>query len=153
MADIVSPDKRSKMMSGIRGKNTKPEILVRRGLFNRGYRFRLHVSKLPGKPDIVLPKYRAAIFINGCFWHGHGCSLFKWPSSRAEFWRNKIESNKKHDIESLKLLETQGWRTFVVWECTMKGTRKWALESLLDVIIEWLLGEKTHAEIGEQQVG
>ena len=153
MADVVSPGKRSKMMSGIRGKNTKPELLVRCGLFRRGFRFRLHALKLPGKPDIVLPKYKAVIMVNGCFWHGHGCSLFKWPSSRVDFWRKKIEANRKHDAESLEALKANGWRALVVWECTTKGRGKWPVEELLEAIAEWVLGENEYSEIGERHAG
>lgn len=153
MADIVSPNKRSEMMSGIRGKDTKPELLIRRGLFMRGFRFRVHVSKLPGKPDIVLPKYKAVILVNGCFWHGHGCSLFKWPSSRVDFWRDKIEDNRKHDAESLEALKMLGWRTLVVWECTTKGKGKWSAERLLDAIGKWVLEGSEYSEIGERYVG
>jgi len=141
------------MMSGIRGKNTKPELFIRSGLFHRGFRFRVHVSKLPGKPDIVLSKYKAVILVNGCFWHGHGCSLFKWPSSRVEFWHGKIEENRKHDDELLGALGTQGWRTMVVWECAMKGKGKWSPEKMLDAIEYWILHGSKYSEIGEQRVG
>jgi len=153
LADIVSPSKRSEMMSGIRGKNTKPELLIRCGLFRRGFRFRLHASKLPGKPDIVLPKYKVVILVNGCFWHGHGCSLFKWPSSRVDFWESKIETNTKHDAKSLEALRAQGWRILVVWECATKGRGKWSVEGLLDTIVEWVLGKNEYSEIGEQHAG
>lgn len=141
------------MMSGIRGKDTKPELLIRRGLFRRGLRFRLHISRLPGKPDIVLSKYKAVILVNGCFWHGHGCSLFKWPSSRVDFWRKKIVANKKHDAESTGLLKAQGWRTLVVWECSTKGVGKWPTEKLLDTISMWVLDGNECSEIGERHVG
>ena len=153
MADVVSPSKRSEMMSGIRGKDAKPELLIRRGLFKKGFRFRVHVSKLPGKPDIVLPKYKAVILVNGCFWHGHGCSLFKWPSTRVDFWRKKIGENRKHDAESLGALKMQGWRTLVVWECATKGKGRWPVERLLDAIEKWVLEGSDYSEIGEQYVG
>lgn len=153
MADVVSPSKRSEMMSGIRGKNTKPEYLVRKALFKRGFRFRVHVSRLPGKPDITLPKYKAVILVNGCFWHGHDCSLFKWPSSRVDFWREKIEHNKKHDTESLEALKTLGWRTLIIWECATKGRGRLPVEKLLDAIEKWILDGTEHSEIGEEYVG
>lgn len=153
MADVVSPGKRSEMMSGIRGKNTKPELAIRRGLFRHGFRFRVHVSKLPGKPDIVLPKHRTVVLVNGCFWHGHECSLFKWPSTRVDFWTKKIETNRKHDAQSLEELRTQGWRTLVVWECATKGRGKWPADSLLDAITEFILGENRYSEIGERDAG
>ena len=153
MVDVVSSSKRSEMMSGIRGKDTRPELLIRHGLFKRGFRFRVHVSKLPGKPDIVLPKYKAVIFINGCFWHGHGCSLFKWPSTRVDFWRKKIGENTKHDADSLKALKVQKWRILVIWECATKGKGKWPMERLLDMVENWILDGSEYYEIGEQYAG
>ena len=153
MADIVSRAKRSEMMSGIRGKDTRPELIIRCGLFRRGFRFRVHVTNLPGKPDIVLAKYKAVILVNGCFWHGHECSLFKWPSSRVDFWRNKIEANKKHDIELLGLLKARRWRILVVWECATKGREKWPAEKLLDAIEKWVLEGTEYSEIGQRHVG
>lgn len=149
MADVVSPDKRSEMMSGIQGKNTKPEMLVRKGLFRLGFRFRIHVSKLPGKPDIVLPKYKAVIFINGCFWHGHNCSLFRWPSTRPAFWREKITSNKNRDLQVKDLLAKQGWRMLVLWECATKGRGKLPQEQLIEITGKWLKGNSAYDEIGE----
>lgn len=121
MADIVSKKKRSEMMAGIRGKNTNPEIIVRKMLHAMGYRFRLHRKDLPGKPDIVLPKYRAAIFVNGCFWHGHDCHLFKWPKTREAFWREKIVGNAMRDRKKENELLAAGWRVAVIWECCLKG--------------------------------
>lgn len=104
------------MMSGIRGKNTKIEVLVRKGLFARGFRYRINDKKLPGKPDIVLSKYKAVIFTHGCFWHGHDCHLFKWPSTRPEWWRSKIDGNRERDNQVRRLLEEAGWRQCHVWE-------------------------------------
>ena len=109
------------MMSGIRGRNTKPEILVRSLLHREGFRFRLHVRELPGKPDIVLPKYRAAIFVHGCFWHGHDCPLYRLPSTRPDFWRNKIDRNRASDRRARDALLAAGWRVAVVWECALRG--------------------------------
>jgi len=152
LADIVSSDKRSEMMSGIRGKNTKPELFIRRGLFKRGFRFRVHVSQLPGKPDIVLPRYKAIILVNGCFWHVHGCSLFKWPSSRVDFWRNKLVETRKHDTESLRKLKATGWRILVIWECAIKGKGKWSTDKLLEATEKWIVGGNEYLEIGEQYV-
>lgn len=97
MADVVDSATRSRMMSGIRGRNTKPEIMIRSLLHHHGFRFRLHVRDLPGKPDIVLPRHHAVIFVHGCFWHGHDCPLFKWPGTRADFWREKIGRNQSND--------------------------------------------------------
>src|SRR4051812_22955527 len=102
MPDIISKAKRSEMMAGIRGKNTKPEILIRGVLHKAGFRFRLHAKHLPGKPDLVLAKYHAAILVNGCFWHGHDCHLFRWPSTKKEFWRAKILKNRANDEKILE---------------------------------------------------
>ncbi|WP_439636117.1 very short patch repair endonuclease [Oceanicaulis sp.] len=138
MADIVSKAKRSRMMSGIRGKDTKPELIVRQGLHARGYRFRLHRKDLPGKPDIVLPKYRAVIFVNGCFWHGHDCHLFKWPKTREEFWREKIDLNRKRDATSISDLLSRNWRVLVVWECALKGRLKQEPDAFWNLTSQWL---------------
>ena len=110
MADIVSQQKRSKMMSGISGKNTKPELIVRRGLHARGFRYSLHSPKLPGKPDLYLRKYKVAIFVNGCFWHAHKCSLFKLPKSNREFWSDKLEKNAVRDKTNHQELQSYGYR-------------------------------------------
>lgn len=118
MADIVDPVTRSRMMSGIRGKNTTPEKQVRSFLHRTGFRFRLHVENLPGKPDIVLPRYRAVVFVNGCFWHRHkGCSFSYMPKSRVNFWNEKFTKTVERDARNAKLLREAGWRVFVVWEC------------------------------------
>lgn len=123
--DIVSPKKRSEMMAGIRSKNTKPEVRVRRVLFAGGYRFRLHRKDLPGSPDIVLPGRKVAIFVNGCFWHGHSeCSLAKLPATRAEFWREKLARNRERDHAAESALQRQGWRVLVVWECFIRSCRE-----------------------------
>jgi DNA mismatch endonuclease (patch repair protein) len=135
MTDIVSKKTRSRMMSGIRGKDTWPEMMVRRLLHAQGFRYRLHRKDLPGKPDIVLPKYKAAIFVNGCFWHGHECSLFKWPASNAEFWENKIKANRRRDASAIEALEALGWRCLTVWEC---DTRRLCAEDLCRTLKEWV---------------
>lgn len=132
-------------MSGIRGKNTKPEILIRSKLHRQGFRFRLHVRDLPGKPDIVLPRYRAAIFVHGCFWHGHDCPLFKLPSTRRDFWREKIERNQKNDLNAKKLLLDSGWRVGVVWECAIRGADK-DIDGVAQRLGEWLHGDLTFWE-------
>ena len=109
-------------MSQIKGKNTKPEERVRRYLFAHGYRYRKNVSTLPGKPDIVLPKYRTCIFVNGCFWHRHeGCKYFVWPKNNADFWRNKINGNVERDTKEQQALTAMGWNVLIVWECELKG--------------------------------
>ena len=112
---------RSYNMSRIRGKDTKPEMLVRKYLFSRGFRFRKNDKRYPGRPDIVLPKYRTVVFVNGCFWHGHeGCKYFVWPKSNVEFWRNKIETNTKRDRENYRSLRDMGWNIVIIWECELK---------------------------------
>ena len=121
MADVHSAYTRSYNMSCIHGKDTKPEELVRKYLFSKGFRYRKNDARLPGKPDIVLPKYRAVVFVNGCFWHGHaGCRYFVWPKNNSEFWKKKIDGNVARDERTYKLLCDLGWRVFVVWECELK---------------------------------
>jgi DNA mismatch endonuclease (patch repair protein) len=138
LADVVDPETRSRMMSGIRGKNTKPELLIRKALHQRGFRYRLHCD-LPGKPDICLSKYRAVIFVHGCFWHGHNCHLFKWPSTRPEFWRRKIERNREVDQAAIERLESDGWRVGIVWECAVKGKKRRPLDEVVEQCADWLL--------------
>jgi len=117
MADIVDRNTRSRMMSAIRSKNTKPEIILRRALHATGLRYRLHASNLPGKPDLVFPKYRTIVFIHGCFWHSHSCKAFKIPETNSAFWKKKLEANRKRDkCHSIKLKQI-GWKVIVVWEC------------------------------------
>lgn len=146
MADVVDPATRSRMMSGIRGKNTKPEMLIRRGLHARGFRYTLH-CKLPGKPDICLPKYRAVIFVHGCFWHGHDCHLFKWPKTRPEFWREKIRRNREVDTRAWAALRTDGWRVGTIWECALKGRAKAEPIALLDRICAWIMSDSEALDI------
>lgn len=122
MADIMTPEQRSRCMAAIKGKDTKPEMIVRKYLFSRGLRFRVQVRKLPGTPDIVLPKYKTAIFVNGCFWHGHeGCKYFRLPKSNVEFWMEKIERNIERDRESMRALLDLGWKVIRVWECELRN--------------------------------
>lgn len=137
MADVVDPATRSRMMSGIRGKNTKPELMIRKALHARGFRYRLHCD-LPGRPDICLPKHRAVIFVQGCFWHGHDCHLFKWPSTRPEFWREKIGRNREVDRAAADGLLATGWRVAIVWECALKGREKKTLAAVTDGLVDWL---------------
>ena len=121
MVDVVTPEKRSQMMSGIQGRDTKPEIMIRRALHALGFRYRLHDARLPGKPDLSFAGLKAVIQVNGCFWHGHDCHLFRWPATRKKFWREKITSNKERDKRYLGELSTMGWRTLTIWECALKG--------------------------------
>ncbi len=138
MTDIVDPMTRSRMMSGIRGKNTKPELIVRSLLHKQGFRFRLHKKDLPGTPDLVLPKYRAVIFIHGCFWHGHDCSFFKLPASRSDFWQKKIQGNRLRDFRCLQELQNMGWRSLVIWECAIRGKSPSSMKGLVECIGNWL---------------
>lgn len=147
MADIVDQKTRRRMMSGIRGQDTKPEILIRKALFARGFRYRLNDKRLPGKPDLVFPKYKAIVFVHGCFWHGHNCPLFKLPATNTEFWRNKIEANSKRDIFQRHELQSAGWRVLTVWECAIRGKRKLGLEATIDLMARWLLGDYGPEEI------
>ena len=126
------------MMSGIRGKDTQPELIIRKALFRKGFRYRLHDKKLPGKPDLVLPKYHSVIFIHGCFWHGHNCHLFKWPKTRPAFWKKKIKRNREVDKRNYKKLREEGWYILTVWECALKGKKRRPLEKLVVDIEKWL---------------
>lgn len=141
MADIKTKESRSYNMSRIAGKDTKPEELVRKYLFSKGFRYRKNVRKLPGTPDLVLPKYRTVIFVNGCFWHGHeGCKYFVWPQNNAEFWRQKIETNISRDQRKEAQLRDMGWNVLIVWECELRPPKRQAtlerLESQLRQILE-----------------
>ena len=125
MADVHDQQIRSYNMSQIRCKNTKPEEIVRKHLFSHGFRYRKNDARLPGKPDIVLPKYKTVIFVNGCFWHGHeGCKYFVWPKNNADFWRTKISSNILRDAKTLKTLNSAGWRVITIWECELKAEKQ-----------------------------
>lgn len=131
MADVHDKATRSYNMSRIKNKNTKPEILVRKFLFANGFRYRINDKKLPGKPDIVLPKYKTVIFVNGCFWHGHeNCKYFKLPATRTEWWKEKIEGNIKNDTIKHSLLREAGYKVMVIWECEIKN------KSIFDTIID-----------------
>jgi DNA mismatch endonuclease, patch repair protein len=133
MADVHSKEIRSYNMSRIKGKDTNPEILVRKFLFAHGMRYKLHEKKLPGKPDLVFPKYKTVLFINGCFWHGHeGCKYYVVPKTRTEWWLNKINGNIKKDNQTTGLLEKKGWKVLIIWECTLKpNNREETLQLLL----------------------
>lgn len=128
-------------MSGIRGKNTKPEMIIRKELFRRGFRFRLHGKNLPGKPDLVFPKYKTVVLVNGCFWHGHDCKLFKWPKSNPEFWKQKINGTIQRDQRNQELLVKSGWRAIVVWECALKNKDLNSIKLEIDKLVESLLND------------
>ena len=146
MADIVSAAVRSRMMGGIKGKNTKPEIVVRKHLFAAGFRFRLHRRDLPGAPDIVMPGRRVAVFVHGCFWHRHaGCRYAKLPSTRQEFWKDKLEGNTARDAKAIDALLEQGWRVLVVWECAIRNELK--VGDLQDSLARWVNGKEVRGAI------
>lgn len=147
MADVVSAEVRSRMMAGIRGKNTKPEMIIRRGLHSEGFRYLLHDKRLPGKPDLVFPKYRAVIFVHGCFWHGHDCHLFKWPKTRKRFWRQKIERNREIDESAIASLARAGWRCCVIWECGLKGREAAPVDLIVERSSRWLNSRRKYDEI------
>lgn len=134
-------------MSGIRGKNTKPEITVRKALHARGFRYRLHVGDVPGSPDFVLPKFRVAAFVHGCFWHGHDCPLFRLPKTRQDFWKAKIERNRSRDQEVVFAIEQAGWRRLTVWECALRGKGRLEFVPLIDSVACWLNGVSASFEI------
>lgn len=121
MTDKLNPEQRYRCMSSIRSTNTKPEVIVRRFLFKEGFRYRLHVKKLPGSPDIALAKYKTVIFINGCFWHGHkGCKKAELPKTRTDWWKKKINTNIKRDQDNHMQLKALGWHIIIIWECQLK---------------------------------
>ncbi|UUV06539.1 very short patch repair endonuclease [Ruegeria sp. YS9] len=138
MADTVDRKTRSRMMSRIRGTNTRPETLLRKALHAQGFRFRLNVRRLPGSPDIVLPKWRTAIFVHGCFWHRHtGCPKAATPKSNVAFWHEKFAANMRRDAEAIQQLHDLGWRTLVVWECTVESDVDGQLTRALADFIRW----------------
>lgn len=145
--DIVDEVTRSRMMAGIKSKNTKPEMIVRRGLHALGFRFRLHDRNLPGKPDLVLSRWRAVIFVHGCFWHGHDCHLFRWPASKQDFWRQKIATNQERDMEVEAALQHSGWRLLKIWECSIKGKSRIGLEAVMANAATWLGSDEKIGEI------
>lgn len=153
MADIVSTSVRSRMMSGIRGRNTAPEIALRRLLHGVGFRYRLHARDLPGRPDIVLPRYRVAMFTHGCFWHQHeGCRFAKMPSSNRRFWEVKLLRNRERDAEAIRLLRKADWRVLVVWECSVRDRTSLDLERLQDSICQWIKSSRVRAELPRRKL-
>ncbi|WP_046667067.1 very short patch repair endonuclease [Neorhizobium galegae] len=134
--DIVSPSARSRMMAMVKSKNTMPELWLRHGLHAMGFRYRIHVNGLPGKPDIVFPGRKAVIFVNGCFWHGHDCPKGRLPKTRKEFWCQKIASNKERDERNIRALASLGWRALIIWECATRDS------SILEYSRSWLNGSE-----------
>ena len=142
MTDIVDAATRSRMMRGIRAKNTKPEMQVRRMLHKAGFRYRLHDRRLPGTPDLVLPKYRAAIFVSGCFWHGHDCKFFRMPTTRPEFWQAKIARNRLNDDKARERLSASRWRHATVWECALRGREPAAISATGKRLATWIKSDR-----------
>jgi DNA mismatch endonuclease (patch repair protein) len=147
MSDIVDAATRSRMMAGIRGRNTRPELTVRRGLHRRGLRYRLHAKEVPGKPDIIFPAHRATVFVNGCFWHGHDCRLFRIPQTRAEFWSAKIASNRKRDAFVSAALAKAGWRQLTIWECAIRGQDIETVEKVIASADRWIRSKEQRLEV------
>ena len=134
-------------MSGIRGKDTKIEVTVRKALFARGFRYRLHDPRLPGKPDLVFPRYRAVVFVHGCYWHGHECRLFRLPATNTAFWQAKIDGNRVRDMRTRQCLLDAGWRVCVVWECALRGSARLEESEAIRRIAEWLADPDPPAEM------
>lgn len=142
---LSTTDQRSRMMAGIRGKDTSPELSLRSALFAAGFRYRLHVRGMPGSPDLVFPRYRAALFVHGCFWHRHeGCRYTTTPKSNSEFWRLKFEGNVARDVRNVALLGKAGWRVGIVWECALKRS----VPETAEAVSRWLRGQEGDLTIG-----
>ena len=148
MVDIVSAATRSRMMSAVRSRNTAPELAIRRGLHSRGFRYRLHVRALPGSPDIVLPKWRTVLFVDGCFWHGHNCHLFRLPATRQQWWREKIDGNIARDSRAVEALTSEGWKVIRIWECALRGRVARGVEETIDLVEQMVKGDLIEGEIG-----
>lgn len=141
MADIVDPSTRSRMMGRIRGRDTKIEVRIRKALHARGLRYRTDVRGLPGRPDIVFARWRAAVFIHGCFWHAHDCELYRLPATRPEFWQNKLGGNAARDARNRAELLNAGWRVATVWECAIRGKGDQAVAEVADRLATWIRGD------------
>lgn len=150
MGDRLTRDQRRLNMRRVRAKDTKPEMKVRSLLHGQGFRFRLHRRDLPGRPDIVLPRHRAAVFVHGCFWHGHGCSLFRLPVTQTEFWSAKIAGNRRRDAAAVAGLAELGWRSLWVWECALRGKNRWTPTEVSDAMKVFIRGDGGFAQLGER---
>lgn len=145
--DVVSPEVRSRMMAGIHTRDTKPEVLFRKGLHRRGFRYSLRSHATSGKPDLVMPKYRVVVFTHGCFWHRHDCSLFKLPRTRRDFWKAKLDRNHARDAEVAEQVRAAEWRQLTVWECAFRGPHQLGLDATLDIAERWIRGSAVTLEI------
>lgn len=151
MTDTVDSETRSRIMRAVPQKNTKPELLLRRALHKLGLRFRVNVARLPGTPDIVLPKYNTVIFVHGCYWHRHGCDKSTTPKSNANFWERKFSSNRQRDTKNVKELRQLGWRVMTVWECEMVGKRSRSSLLVAKCVRAWLQTKQTTGELPSQE--
>ncbi len=148
MSDVHDPQTRSRNMAAVRARDTKPELMIRKALHASGLRYRINVRDLPGKADIVLPRHRAVVFVHGCFWHRHECDLFRWPESRTEFWRDKLNANAAPDMKTAEALEKAGWRQAVTWECALKGSKKRDFQDTMQRLIAWIRSDEQANTIG-----
>lgn len=135
-------------MAAVRSRDTKPELMIRKALHAAGLRYRLNVRDLPGRPDIVLPRHRAVVFVHGCFWHRHECKLFRWPESRADFWREKLNSNVARDERAAQALKAAGWRRAVIWECALRGRKKLEFQDAMQQLIAWIRSDEPLLTVG-----
>lgn len=152
MADRLTPEQRRLNMSRVRARDTRPELVVRSILHRAGFRYRLHRRDLPGRPDVALPRHRAAVFVHGCFWHGHDCSLFRMPATRTEFWAAKIEGNRRRDAAAVAALADAGWRSLWVWECALRGRGRLAADDLGARMAGFLAGDEPFSQVREAAV-
>ncbi len=149
--DVHDSVTRSYNMSRIKGKDTKPEEIVRKYLFSQGFRYRKNDSRLPGKPDVVLKKYKTIVFVNGCFWHHHDCRFFVWPKNNAEFWREKINRNVERDKKNISDLIRQGWYVIIIWECDLKQNKEKVLQNLVQDIRNGIYAEQRPESTGQEE--
>jgi DNA mismatch endonuclease (patch repair protein) len=147
MADVLTSAQRKLNMSRIRGRDTKPELLIRYGLHARGLRYRLQDRTLPGRPDIVFSRHHAVVLVHGCFWHGHECPMFRLPATRQEYWSKKISGNQRRDNRAHTALLAEGWRVLTVWECSLKGRGKWPSGALIDACVDFIQGTQLERTI------
>ncbi|MCP8939921.1 very short patch repair endonuclease [Alsobacter sp. SYSU M60028] len=144
---MIDQQTRSRMMAGIRGKDTRPELAIRKALHALGFRYRLHARDIPGRPDMAFPRYRAVIFVHGCFWHGHDCALFRLPGTRTEFWAGKIAGNRTRDAKVAAELDTARWRHLTIWECAFRGRGGIGLASVIGQTAAWIRSDEGSREI------
>jgi DNA mismatch endonuclease, patch repair protein len=138
MTDVLTWEQRHRCMSSVRSKDTGPEMLLRSVLHRAGLRYRLHDGTLPGSPDLAFPRFRAAVFVHGCYWHSHGCYKSTVPKSRRAFWEAKFSANRERDERNIRSLRERGWRIMIVWECALKGKTSWSAVVVANTVKEWL---------------